>query len=53
MYGTVDAQALPFTYRVKVTGSGEFVVPPPFAESMYHRDIQAQGTAKTFTVSAP
>lgn len=53
MYGTVDAQALPFTYRVKVTGSGEFVVPPPFAESMYHRDIQAQGTAATFTVKAP
>jgi uncharacterized protein YfaS (alpha-2-macroglobulin family) len=53
MYGTVDTQALPFSYRVKVTGSGKFVVPPAFAESMYHRDIQAQGTAATFTVIAP
>src|SRR5690606_25491108 len=41
MYGTVNATVRRFEYRVKVTGSGNFVVPPPFAESMYHRHLHA------------
>lgn len=53
MYGTVNATVRRFEYRVKVTGSGNFVVPPPFAESMYHRHLHAQGVAGRFVVDRP
>jgi len=49
----VNATVRRFEYRVKVTGSGNFVVPPPFAESMYHRHLHAQGVAGRFVVDRP
>ena len=33
------------TYRIKPTNRGEFVVPPPFCESMYDRAIHASGVS--------
>ena len=53
LYGTVSDQVKTFEYQVKLTGRGEFVVPPPFAESMYHLDVQAQGLPGRFHVTAP
>lgn len=53
LYGNVSEQVKTFEYRVKLTGRGDFVVPPPFAESMYHLDVQAQGLPGRFRVTAP
>ena len=53
LYGSLTDQIKTFEYQVKLTGRGDFVVPPPFAESMYHLDVQAQGLPGRFRVTAP
>lgn len=53
LYGSIHADASTFTYRVKVTGAGRFVIPPAFAESMYKPDLQAQSLAGQFEVHQP
>lgn len=53
LYGTVTARASTFSYRVKVTGAGTFVIPPAFAESMYKPDLQAQSMAGQFEAVQP
>ncbi len=53
LYGSISKDVKTFEYQVKATGRGNFVVPPPFAESMYHLDVQAQGLPGRFTVTAP
>jgi uncharacterized repeat protein (TIGR01451 family) len=49
-YTTVGRDTRTISYRVKPTNRGEFVVPPPSAESMYDRGIQARGMAGRITV---
>ncbi len=44
-YGSFDTSARELTYRAKVTSAGEFVIPPPRAESMYDRAVRASGIA--------
>jgi hypothetical protein len=50
-YGRFDTSARELTYRAKVTGAGEFVVPPPWAEAMYDRAVRAAGVAGRIIVS--
>ncbi|HEY3662431.1 MAG TPA: alpha-2-macroglobulin family protein, partial [Chthoniobacterales bacterium] len=44
-FGSVGTSVKTITYQIKPCNRGEFVVPPPFAESMYERGINARGTA--------
>jgi len=50
-YGSFGRQITELRYKVKLTSSGEFVVPPSFAESMYDRSIRAVAKASKFTVT--
>jgi uncharacterized repeat protein (TIGR01451 family) len=49
-YATIPATAQTITYQIKATNRGEFVVPPPYAESMYERGLNARGVASKITV---
>ena len=49
-YATIPATAQTITYQIKATNRGEFVVPPPYAESMYERGVNARGVAGKITV---
>ncbi len=42
LYGTVNAEFQEFSYRIKATNTGSFVVPPAYGESMYERSVQAR-----------
>lgn len=53
LYGSVDASVRTFSYQVKLTGTGTFVIPPAFAESMYRPDLQAQSLPGEFEVGQP
>ena len=51
-YGEVDTSVRELTYRVKLTASGKFTVPPAFAEAMYDRSKHANSMAGSFEVSS-
>ena len=42
LYGTVSKDFQEFSYRIKATNTGTFVVPPAYCESMYDRSVQAR-----------
>jgi uncharacterized protein YfaS (alpha-2-macroglobulin family) len=42
LYGTVNAKVSEYSYRIRATNVGTFVVPPAYGESMYERDVQAR-----------
>jgi len=50
-YGSFGRQITELTYKVKLTSSGDFIVPPSFAESMYDRSIRAIAKSTTFKVT--
>lgn len=50
LYGSATSNVREFVYRVRATTRGKFVVPPPFAEAMYDRDIRARGLSSTMEV---
>lgn len=53
LYTYAGAQVVEFRYRIRASNPGEFVVPPPYAESMYERSVYAQGgPAGTLVVRA-
>ncbi len=41
-----------FTYKIKAVNQGRYVVPPPFAESMYDRSVKYLGTSQRIEVEA-
>ncbi len=49
-YGSFDTSVRELTYRAKVTSAGEFMIPPPWAESLYDRAVHASGSAGRITV---
>jgi uncharacterized protein YfaS (alpha-2-macroglobulin family) len=53
LYGTVGPSVTEFIYRIKATNSGQFVMPPAFAEGMYDRTVRARSLAAKVTVEAP
>lgn len=52
-YGAVSNTITEFTYKIKATNSGQFVVPPAYAESMYNRLLQARSLPSAITVGRP
>jgi uncharacterized protein YfaS (alpha-2-macroglobulin family) len=49
-YATIPTTMQTITYQIKATNRGAFVVPPPYAESMYERGVNARGLASKITV---
>ncbi|MEA3187978.1 MAG: alpha-2-macroglobulin [Chthoniobacter sp.] len=49
-FGSINSGVQTITYQIKPTNRGEFVVPPPFAESMYDRAIHGCGAAGKISV---
>jgi hypothetical protein len=52
-YGAVTNTITEFTYKIKATNSGQFVVPPAYAESMYNRLLQARSLPASIAVERP
>ncbi len=50
-YGRFGRQITELSYKVKLTSSGDFVIPPSFAESMYDRSIRAVSKPGKFKVT--
>ena len=50
-YGSFGRQITELTYKVKLTSSGDFVIPPSFAESMYDRSVRAISKPGKFKVT--
>jgi len=50
-YATVPESALEIDYQIKSVNRGEFTVPPPFAESMYDRNVKARGKGSRIKVT--
>lgn len=50
-YGHFGTSVRELSYRAKVTGAGEFVIPPPWAEALYDRSVRAMGLPGSITVS--
>lgn len=53
LYGSAGRDVADFTYRIKATNSGSFIVPPAWVESLYERDIQGRAAAGRITVERP
>ncbi len=45
LYTHAASQVTTFLYKIKPSNPGRFVIPPPYAESMYDRGVYAQGAA--------
>jgi uncharacterized protein YfaS (alpha-2-macroglobulin family) len=39
-----------YSYKIKATNIGNYVTPPPYAESMYDRKVKARGIAEKISV---
>jgi len=53
LYGTVGSSVTEYIYRIKATNTGQFVMPPAFAEGMYDRTVRARSVGSKVTVSKP
>lgn len=53
LYADLGTDAHTFIYTIKATNTGEFVVPPILAESLYDRAVRAVGVPGKMTVQAP
>ncbi|MBA3962859.1 MAG: alpha-2-macroglobulin [Chthoniobacterales bacterium] len=49
-YSLITPRVTTITYQIKPTNRGEFIVPPPYAESMYERGVNGRGVAGKITV---
>ncbi|MEP7296284.1 MAG: alpha-2-macroglobulin [Burkholderiales bacterium] len=52
IYAGANDSVQTWTYRIRATNTGEFIVPPAWAQSMYERERQARSLAAKVTVSA-
>ncbi|MBT9458110.1 MAG: alpha-2-macroglobulin [Burkholderiaceae bacterium] len=50
IYSWADDKVQTYTYKIRATNVGEFVVPPAFAQSMYERERQARSLAGRMVV---
>jgi uncharacterized protein YfaS (alpha-2-macroglobulin family) len=53
LYGQATDQVQEFSYRIKATNAGSFVVPASYGESMYNPSIQARSAAGHLVVDPP
>ena len=44
VYGRATDQVQEFSYRIKATNAGSFIVPAAYGESMYDRKVRARST---------
>jgi uncharacterized repeat protein (TIGR01451 family) len=51
LFGTAHGDETTFTYKIKATNKGTFVIPPVQVESMYNRKISARTVSGTMTVN--
>lgn len=51
IYGMVDKSAKEYVYKIKATNTGNYVIPPLFAEGMYDRRIQGRSISDKMTVT--
>lgn len=50
IYSSASSSVQTYSYRLRATNTGEFTVPPAYAESMYERDKQARSLAGRIAV---
>jgi uncharacterized protein YfaS (alpha-2-macroglobulin family) len=53
LYGQVGSSVTEYIYRIKATNTGQFVMPPAFAEGMYDRSVRARSQGSKVAVLAP
>jgi alpha-2-macroglobulin len=53
LYASAQSSVQTFTYKMRATNTGQFTVPPAFAESMYEREKMARSLGYRITVGAP
>ena len=53
MYESLSKDLSEFTYRIRATNAGAFLVPPGYAESMYDRKLRARTLPGRITVAQP
>jgi alpha-2-macroglobulin len=53
LFGSIGPDIAEYSYKLRATNAGKFMLPPSFAESMYDRRVQAQGIAAQIEVTAP
>lgn len=53
LYADLGPDAHTFIYTIKATNTGDYVVPPILAESLYDRAVRAVGVPGRMTVQAP
>ncbi len=53
LYGTASKDLQTFSYRIKATNAGSFVIPPAQGESMYDPRVRARSTAGRIVVDQP
>ncbi|MCL1979586.1 MAG: alpha-2-macroglobulin family protein, partial [Proteobacteria bacterium] len=53
LYALLTNEVATYTYRVRATNEGAFLVPPPYAEGMYERKLQGRGVGGKLTIVAP
>lgn len=50
VFGCISPEMAEYVYTVRATNQGTYQVPPPFAESMYDRSMQALGVGGSMVV---
>jgi alpha-2-macroglobulin len=53
LYGSLSKNLAQYTYRIRATNAGVFLVPPSYAESMYDRKLRARALPASITVEQP
>jgi hypothetical protein len=53
LYGSATDQVQEFSYRIKATNAGSYVVPGAYGESMYDPTIRARSAAGHLVVDSP
>jgi uncharacterized protein YfaS (alpha-2-macroglobulin family) len=51
IYSSASGSVQTYSYKLRATNTGEFTVPPAYAESMYERDKQARSLAGRIVVT--
>ena len=52
-YGGVENSIRTLVYRARAVNAGRFVTPPPYAEGIYERRLQARGSSGTLEIVKP
>jgi alpha-2-macroglobulin len=50
LYGSASDQVQEFSYRIKATNAGAFIVPAAYGESMYHPQVKARSVSAHMVV---